>query len=97
MSDAPKEIIHPLVHLNGSSAQHLIDEALGVAQAIGSAMARLAEAAPNARDYYPLGDAAWNQAKREHEDRQARLKSVYDEIAAIYTKLENDRDAAKRR
>ena len=46
-------------------------------------MAALVEAAPNGRDYYPLGDAALRQAEAEHRSRADRLRSVRDELQAL--------------
>lgn len=46
-------------------------------------MGALANAAPNGRDYYPQGPGALKQAQEEHQNRMARLRSVYAELQQL--------------
>lgn len=46
-------------------------------------MRAVAEAAPNARDYYPQGPTAHQAAVREHTSRLERLESVRRELEAL--------------
>ena len=73
----------PTVHLNGTSRDSLIDGLCDAGHVVIDAMKALADAAPNARDYYVQGDDAYGIARTQHEERLAKLKSVYDELAAI--------------
>jgi hypothetical protein len=52
--------------------------------AVGKARSAVGDAAPHGRDYYPQGPDAYTEARKEHDSRLARLKSVQDEILAIW-------------
>lgn len=73
----------PTIHLNGTSADALQDSADAAARALHDALAVLIEAGPNARDYYPQGDAAIAEARTEHDSRIARLRSVLVELTEL--------------
>lgn len=77
-----------MVHLNGTSREVLLEQTLTAARAIQEALIALDGAAPNARDYYPMGDDAWRGAQREFEARRTKLKAVYDELLAMYEAIE---------
>jgi hypothetical protein len=80
----------PVIHLNGSSREHLLDvnvkahvlltaalEANNKArEALRAAANALSQASPNLRDYYPLGDAAGIAALQEHAERASILRKV---------------------
>ena len=89
----------PTLHMNGTSATALIDQVANAGSAVSAAMAALAEATPNGRDYYPQGGSAIIKALKEHESRMERLRSVHDELATLMEKIdekvqENLRDYA---
>lgn len=73
----------PLIHSNGSGGQRLCDQLRNALVAIEAAVAKLGEAAPHARDYYPLGDAAFLRASWQHRARMDRLRAVYDEVELL--------------
>jgi len=66
----------PTIHLNGTGAQSLADEYHAVYQAFDRASDALAAATCNARDFYPQGDAAWQQARDERAEMFRRLAEV---------------------
>lgn len=70
----------PTIHLNGTSAERLIEALCQASAALDSAYAALKETSPNGRDYYPQGPTALASAEREHFSRLARVDSVKDEI-----------------
>ena len=70
----------PLVHLNGTSAEELTRQYEAAYRALDEARDKVAAAAPNGRDYYPLGPDAYTQAAREHEDRMKKLNLVFADI-----------------
>ena len=76
----------PLVHLGGTSAEALADGYWTAARSISNALECLQDAAPNARDFYPLpgGDEAWKRARDEHEARVAALRAVRADMEALY-------------
>lgn len=73
----------PLCHLNGTSKKELLEQLENAYTAIGDAYDVLKRAAPNARDYYPLGAEAMARATDQHYDRLKRLDSVRDELTEI--------------
>lgn len=91
-------VITPTVHLNGTSLETLRDQIDTVADRLGVAIEALCDAAPNARDYYPQGDAAYGRARDEHLARVQKLREVYGEIATLsnaLSEIEAERDARK--
>ena len=64
------KITLPTVHLNGTSAEELLGQVTQAAKKIHEAMAALANASPNGRDYYPQGDRAFTFADKEKETKK---------------------------
>lgn len=73
----------PTIHLNGTSREALLEGYVTAISAVNDAMAKLAAAAPNGRDYYPQGTGALTEAQQEHEARAAKLRSVAAELQEI--------------
>lgn len=73
----------PTVHLNGTSAQSLLDGVQEAHEKLREATEALCAAGPNARDYYPQGAGAFDRAVDEHRSRLARLASVAQELEQI--------------
>ena len=63
----------PLIHLNGTSGEDLEAQVRRVVETFNAALNALYLAAPNARDYYPLGEDAFAVARRSHEEHVAAL------------------------
>lgn len=78
----------PTIHLNGTSREHLSGQARRAAQAVIDAIDAICDAAPNGRDYYVQGDAAFEAARREHLARIERLESVKAELVALWEAIE---------
>jgi len=79
--DRPKGF--PMIHLNGTSAEtlaHQYDEAYA---ALIEAQEKLAETAPNQRDYYPLADEEWQAALAAHAARMDAIQRVLDELSEL--------------
>lgn len=89
------DIITPLVHLNGTDAETLLDQYYEASRALAYAIEVLHGAAPNARDYYPKGPNAFSQAQQAHNARIDKLKEVHEEIREIYESIENQIQARK--
>ena len=83
----------PLVHLNGSSAESLIEANIAAAKAVRRAITALSEAYPNGRDFYPRGDDAIYVAMKEHGSRLDRLISVASELEAIAMNVDGQESA----
>lgn len=76
-------MIAPTVHLNGTSGEELRRQVSEAGTAVRDALRALANAAPNARDYYPAGPDAFRAASAEHASRVARVKAVAEELYDI--------------
>jgi hypothetical protein len=91
-------VLIPTVHLNGSHAEGLREEAHRAMCAIGDAISAVGDMGPDARDYYPQGPNVASVARRDHDGRIARLRSVLEEISAIYDGIDDQitaRDARR--
>lgn len=73
----------PTIHLNGTSQDHLLDGVVECERAVQTAIRALETNGPNARDYYVQGPDAFTRARKEHDDRIARLKTVSGELFAL--------------
>ncbi len=74
----------PTLHLNGTSKMALAEGYLDAYRAVRAAIVALEAASPNARDYYPQGDGAFEEARREHAARLAALSAISADIQALY-------------
>ncbi len=71
----------PIVHLNGTSPERLIDALSDAYDAVNTAIDKLRECAPNGRDYYPE-PGRMEKAIDQHRVRGEYLKAVLDSIQA---------------
>lgn len=78
----------PTIHLNGSSAAALADDLVQAHGALNEALHALELTAPNARDYYVQDVAAFGVALAEFTARVEKLRSVRDDLMAIYNDIE---------
>lgn len=81
------DLKHPTVHLNGTSREALLDSYEQAGRAIDAALLALSDASPNARDYYPQGDGAFQTAVAQHRARYDALWAVKLEIEALAENL----------
>jgi 2-methylcitrate dehydratase PrpD len=66
----------PTIHLNGTGAKNLQEEYHAVRNAVEVAIDLLAKATCNARDFYPQGGDAYQQARQEREEMFEKLHHV---------------------
>jgi hypothetical protein len=85
-TDTP--VTFPTVHLNGTSRDALREGYCKATAAIRAAGNALAEAGPNARDYYPQGPGAFEAARAQHQSRLDRLAAVREELYQILESLD---------
>lgn len=81
-------MIYPSVHSNGTGKAGLrkqYDEAI---LRLRDAMNALRDAQPHGRDYYTQGDEAFSQARKEYLEREAKLRSVFDDLVHLRHVLE---------
>lgn len=77
-----QSIAIPTVHLNGTSGAVLLEQLKGARRALDAALDALAEAAPNARDYY-VQPGGFSPAQRQHEARLAKLREVRSDVSDV--------------
>lgn len=80
-------MIHPSIHLNGTSKEELARQIEQALTDLNRALGSLEQAAPNARDYYPQGDGAFKQARAEHTGRVGKLCEVREDLETLYEAL----------
>lgn len=78
-----KELVVPVVHLNGTDKGDLLRHLDQTYRAITDVFRALEGAAPHGRDYYPQGPEAFEVARAQHEARAKKLIEVMDEIALL--------------
>lgn len=83
----------PSLHLNGTSAERLLEPLERAHRALAEALLALSDASPNGRDYYPQGDSALREAVWEHQNRTERLRTVQDELMEISIGIQDQADA----
>ena len=80
-------LLPPTIHSNGTSLSSLVEslmDAMNAAQALRKAMA---EAAPNARDYYPQGPEAYGEARAAWRERTEMVERVFDDMQMLTLKI----------
>lgn len=75
------DLVSPIIHLNGTSAQTLSDNLCDAYAAVTEAMEKLRQCAPNGRDYYPQ-PGLMALAEAQHRARGDMLKAVLDSLEA---------------
>ena len=71
----------PVIYLNGTGAASRAAEYEEAYRAVQNAQSKLAEATCHPRDFYPLGDQAWYQAREERESALKKLREVKEYLA----------------
>jgi len=73
------QIVTPIVHLNGTSKEALLEQREVVYQALRTVERALCQMAPNGRDYYPE-PGRMDKAQAQHERRMGMVKTLLDEV-----------------
>lgn len=87
----------PTIHLNGTSADSLLEGWEEAYLAINEAVRKLAEAAPNGRDYYVQEPGALPVAQEEHFARMRKLQEVAKELEALCENVSKQQSERTRR
>jgi len=83
------ELVVPLVHLNGTGKDELVEQITHAVHGAQAFLDALAKMSPHGRDYYPLGDDALPKAVDQHRSRMARVESIVDELGDLYLKVDD--------
>ena len=90
-------LLAPLIHMNGSSAESLIEGYLAAATLLTKGLEALYACAPNGRDYYPCATQSepnpFRQASREHDARINSVRQVLAEIEMIVENIQEQQEA----
>ena len=73
----------PLVHLNGTPKQRLLDPLLKAYEETEILYRELAQTAPNARDYYVQDNDVWPQAVEQHSARLGLVRKLREELERL--------------
>ena len=76
MIESEKEFVMPVIHLNGSGRERLLREYEAAAEALSHFIDRWRSTTFHPRDYYPIGDDAWDQAKADRMEMSAKLYDI---------------------
>lgn len=79
----------PVININGTSKEVLMDQLVAVFHAGRALEKALAEAAPHGRDYQTAPPGAYQMARKQHEDRMKRVSSVLKEIEDIAIQIQD--------
>lgn len=82
-------MITPMIHLNGTSRETLIDQHKLAIDKIEEALQALEGCAPNARDYYLYSFPALKAAESDHVNRVEKLKNVKSELITMLDAIYN--------
>lgn len=88
MSNETKTLNVPAVHMNGSSAETMVEDLCEAYKAIGDAIDKLKQCCPNARDFYVQELGTFEKAKDQHMDRMRALTNVQNELSALATAIQ---------
>lgn len=91
-----RPLIHPTIHLNGSSVEALLTEVNLARRALHAALEALGNMTIHDRDYYPQGPDVGAAARDQQRLRTARVLGVLTEIEVIQDGL-LDAQAARNR
>ena len=73
-----KEYTMPCIHMNGSGKDSLRKQYNELFEAVSEAQIKLLfDTDFHQRDYYPLGDEAWDKAYQEREEVKKAMNTVY--------------------
>ena len=83
------EVVTPIVHMNGDRCSVLADRLEEAYDTIRHATTRLAECAPNGRNFYPEPGRIV-RAEEQHKERMGHLMAVMASLEAEVIKLQRE-------
>ena len=86
-ANEPGALTLPTTHVNGMSRQLLVADYEIARHAVHAAITAVAEACPNAREYYRQSEEAFTSAAVQHTARLESLSRIESELSAILTSL----------
>lgn len=86
---AGSNLMVPIIHMNGSGKATLEREYEAAAKAVQTAIKAVESITVHDRDYYPLGNSAFTQAKDEHLDHLGMLDKVKKDLTYVWLAIHN--------
>lgn len=90
-----EELAKPMINLNGSSAQDLLDQLTDAVLAVSAAYDAVANTAPHGRDYQ-LNQDDYQIARVQHEARLVALQAINEELEAIAENVSEQQEARRK-
>ena len=87
----------PVINLNGSSAEHLVEEYKTAYQAVRAAYEALRHVTVHGRDFQTAPEGTYEKARAEQVARLEKLRQVEDDLASLACDVQEQLDARKRR
>jgi hypothetical protein len=86
--EVKRALVPPIIHLNGSSAERLIDDISNLLVSLHTTIEKLAQTTPHQRDYY-LKPGLWEKAIEAHRERVATLVDMKLEYELLVESILN--------
>ena|ERR1035437_6338847 len=83
MRTTSNNTVTPIINLNGTSAEELLEINSTAIDTLRVAMIAVAAAAPHGRDYQTLHPAIFTDAQAQHDERLNMLRDVLDQLTMI--------------
>jgi hypothetical protein len=80
-------VVLPIVHRNGTSKEELLCQRIELSGALRQAEAKLRQAAPNGRDYYPV-PGLYEKALAQHARRLETFRELGVEVATEFNGID---------
>lgn len=90
-------LIPPRIHLNGSSAEHLMEQYQNLSKTLADAIDAAYEVYPNPRDYYVISNTAHGEARAAFETMTVALESFRTQVEDCIQNIQNQVDERKSR
>lgn len=78
---------YPLIHLNGTNGQDLLDQYSAAMETLSDAIVALRGVDVHGRDYYTINSDAASVAMKEHRARLSSLNTVLQDLEKIATNI----------
>lgn len=86
----------PTIHMNGSSAERLLEGYQEILEKAAELMSAMGEAPLNARDYYPQGPAAWGEADDEFRSYVVAVRTLIKHFNEVVNGIHDQIEDRKR-
>lgn len=86
----------PHIHANGTPGARLKSQYMAATHALAKALVAVQEIELNERDYYPLGDNAWQVAKNARENVLNAIEAQWKALGKVAEKITEQMERGER-